>query len=394
MKDRVVAYLEKVTEYSLYALIFFIPISKAAIEIFFGIAFFSLIIRKILKPDFQFLKSFPNLLILVFIFFMALSLFNSGPFLLKSIKALFAKWFEYLTIFILMQESFNSKQKLRNVFWLLMFSATLVGVDGINQKLFNLEFIKNRGMHRINSSTVAISGPFSHYNDLGAYIVGMLSLVLAKLISKGVGLKLRIFFFTLTLVLAVCLFLSFSRGAWLGMALALLCMLILSGRFKELLGLGLLLILTLVSVPVIRERLFFTFKPGGDAARFSIWHSAWLMIKEHPFLGKGLGTFMDYFTLYSPGGLKPQYAHNCYLQIWAESGIFSLVSFIALIAAIFYRAVKIFKGQFDYFALGLICAVSGLLAHGFFDTQLYSLQLATFFWVLLGLLMAEVKTNA
>jgi O-antigen ligase len=146
-----------------------------------------------------------------------------------------------------------------------------------------------------------------------------------------------------------------------------------------------------VYVPVLRARFLFSFQSGGDAARFSIWNSAWLMIKEHPFLGKGLGTFMDYFRFYSSGYLSPQYAHNCYLQMWAESGFFSLLSFIALITVILYQAIKTLKNKSDFFTLGLACSILGFLVHSFFDTQLYSLQLAVFFWVLLGMLVAQIK---
>jgi putative inorganic carbon (HCO3(-)) transporter len=326
---------------------------------------------------------------------MGLSFFNSGPFLLKSIKTLLAKWLEYFTIFILVQNSFNSKRKLENAFWVIVFTAALVGIDGINQKLFHIDFLRDRSMHKImhktDSVTLAITGPFIHYNDLGAYLVGMLSLVLAKLLSKELKPNFRIAFFFLAGILGTCLLFTFSRGAWLGMAFALLCMLILSGKFKELLGIGIFIILIVVYVPVLRARFLFSFQSGGDAARFSIWNSAWLMIKEHPFLGKGLGTFMDYFRFYSSGYLSPQYAHNCYLQMWAESGFFSLLSFIALITVILYQAIKTLKNKSDFFTLGLACSILGFLVHSFFDTQLYSLQLAVFFWVLLGMLVAQIK---
>jgi O-antigen ligase len=92
-------------------------------------------------------------------------------------------------------------------------------------------------------------------------------------------------------------------------------------------------------------------------------------------------------------GVGGFYAHNCYLQIWAETGIFALLSFIVFIILILRQGIKTFIKTHDYIVLGLLCAIFGFLVHSFFDNHLYSLQLAVLFWFLAGMLAAVNKTQ-
>ena len=114
MKDKILKFLEYSSEYSLYGLIIFIPISNAAIESFFGFMFLFFVLKKIINPDFKFLKSSTHIFLLFFIFFMGLSLLNSGFYLARSLTSLFLKWLEYIFIFIIVQDTLNNSKKIRN----------------------------------------------------------------------------------------------------------------------------------------------------------------------------------------------------------------------------------------------------------------------------------------
>ncbi|MBU4251620.1 MAG: O-antigen ligase family protein [Candidatus Omnitrophica bacterium] len=143
-------------------------------------------------------------------------------------------------------------------------------------------------------------------------------------------------------------------------------------------------------VPLIGLALFF-YQNRKASYRFTLFHGAWGMIKEHPLLGKGIGTFMDYCAFYTnkPGVF---YAHNCFLQIWAESGIFSLLCFLLFVGYVFYRSIKVslrIPRSLNYFVLiGLTAGLLGFLVHSFFEVHLYSFQLSFLFWVVLGLTVA------
>jgi O-antigen ligase len=135
----------------------------------------------------------------------------------------------------------------------------------------------------------------------------------------------------------------------------------------------------------------FFFRNRGDSNRFILFQGAWRMIQEHPLLGKGLGTFMDYCALYT-NNFGTYYAHNCYLQMWAESGVFSLFCFLLFVGYVFYKSIKaclrIPKSLNSYILIGLTAGLMGFLVHSFFEVHLYSFQPSFLFWIGLGLTVA------
>lgn len=394
MREKWISFFDYVVEYSLYGMIFFIPISKAAIEIFFAFAFTAFLFKKILKPDYEFLSepTHPFLLylfLLLFISFSGLSLINSGPYFVKGLMSLFFKWGEYILIFIIISGAFTTYKRVRNALFILLSVSFLVMIDGLWQYFFAFEFLRHRSLVGVVNNTYAITASFNHYNDFGAYLVIILSLVLALFISSQKNLH-KLALFLLVTLLEICLLLTFSRGSWIGFISLFFLMLFISRKFKELIPMFGIFIILLISLPLIRQRWAFIFKIGGDADRLIVWRAALDTIKENPFLGKGIGTFMDYFSKRVPN-LSVQYAHNCFLQIWAETGIFSLLSFLAFVILLLSRGIIAFKRNNNYIALGLFCGIFGFLVHSFFDTHLYSLQLSALFWSMAGILVATIK---
>ena len=68
-KEKTVAVLDKTLEYSLYLMIFFIPISITIIEVIFIFSAPLFIIKKILKPDLRLFKDPAHLFLLGFFAF-------------------------------------------------------------------------------------------------------------------------------------------------------------------------------------------------------------------------------------------------------------------------------------------------------------------------------------
>jgi O-antigen ligase len=79
-----------------------------------------------------------------------------------------------------------------------------------------------------------------------------------------------------------------------------------------------------------------------EDVRFTIWKSAWIVIKSHPLLGVGTGNasselkkeFVD--LGYSEGLYDDLNAHNQFLEILLENGIIGLTIFLALLGYIIY----------------------------------------------------------
>ncbi|MCX5701458.1 MAG: O-antigen ligase family protein [Candidatus Omnitrophica bacterium] len=405
-REKIIKIMDRIVEYSLYGLIFFIPISNAAIEIFVSLAISAFIAKKILQSKFIFRDSSissdslgtsqrqsllsTHLFLLFFIIFCGLSLINSGCYLQKSLKALVFKWLEGIFIFLMAVDALSSRQRIRNVVAIFLAVGVLVAVDAFFQRFLGIDFLRKRPIMPIREGVYAITGPFKHYNGLAAYLSSVSSLAIALFLAKTKKMIYRVGLFLLIVLLGLSVLFTLSRGGWLGFLSAGLLMLFLSRKCRVILPFICIFILLAILVPWIRRKAMFTFQAGGDAYRFAIWEGAWKMIKENPFLGKGLGTFMDYFKQHT-SGLGTQYAHNSFLQIWAEAGIFSLLSFLGFLISLLYSCIKAFKKSQDFILLGLICGIFGFLVHSFFDNHLYSLQLSVLFWFMLGLAVAIIK---
>lgn len=390
MKDNAYDFFKYVGEYALYGLLFFVAISNALVEIFAVLMLVGFIGRKIIKPDFGYLKFWPNIFLPIFLLFSALSLFNSGAYLKISLNALFGKWMQYLGICIIIQDSVRNQKIIRRGVFIFLLGATLAVLSGLSQYFFNIEFLRNRSIGGLNSGVQAATSSFAHYNDFGGYLVVVLSLVSALLLAKNYS-RLKINGLSVLAILStVAIIFTFSRGSWLAMFISFIFMAILSGKNLKRLVPVFLIIIILFLFPMFHERLFFTFKSGGDSDRFRYWLAAWKMINEHPFFGMGVGTFMANFSKFLPN-TNISYAHNCYLQIWAETGIFALFSFMGFIVSFVYFGIKRFIVSKDFVLFGLLSGAVGFLLHSFFETNLYSLRLAVLFWAWVGLIFARLR---
>ena len=383
-KDKVFLFFDRLTKFGLAGLFFFIPISNALIEIFAGSALAGFIGKKIIRPDFQWLKDKQNIFLALFFIFMSLSLINSGQYIGTSLHALFFKWGEYIILSLIMQDSIRQRKTLYIFVGIFLFSAGLVAISGITQFFWGVEFLRGRQVMIFKGGLRSIASSFHHPNGLGAYLIIPFTLCVAFLKSPSI-LKRRLYCLILFLViiLGFVIFHTNSRGTWVGILAALIAMLFISRRFIMVIPLivfcGIILF-----IPGFREIVSSIFKFGGDSSRFFYWNGAISMFAENPFLGQGLGTFMARFSAYLPN-IKISYAHNCFFQIMAESGIFSLFAFLGFIFLVLNNGIRKFLSVGNPVLLGGVCGLIGFLVHSFFEVNLYSLSLAILFWLWIGI---------
>jgi putative inorganic carbon (HCO3(-)) transporter len=380
---------EKCIEYGCYGLIFLLPVSKAAIEVFTCFIVLGFTLKKIVNPNFDFVKAHAAVFTILssLVFFSALSLVNSGPFFSHSLRVLFSKWGEYFLLFIIAIDHFNDEKKIKKFLYVFVLSGFIVGLSTLSQKLFNFEFLRNRSMYDARW----VTGPFDNRNSFGSYLVSFIPLIITMTFLKWRNKVVSVALFSMSILLTLALVFTFSRSAWVAFSVSFF-LLVTVLRKKNILLLGILTFFIFFFVfPDFKQRIMSIFMDEAGGGRYIIWQSVMTMIQENPLLGKGLGTFMMHFERYAPD-MGSYYAHNCYLQIWAESGIFSLVSFLSLSAFVVYKGIRLSlkKGvsDLDYFSTALTASIVGFLVGSFFDTQLYSLQLSVLFWVILGVAVA------
>jgi O-antigen ligase len=390
VKDRVYYISSLAGEYGFYGLLFFLPISTSLVELLTGLILVSFIVRNVIKPDIRYLGSLPNFCLYGFLLFSALSMFNSGVYLDKSLHAYFTKWLQYIAICIAVQDIARDRRMLKRGISIFLFGASLVVLSGLSQYFYGVEFLRNRGIFFTYRGLKAATSSFFGNNAFGAYLVVVLSLAISQLITPGIRRLKSYSLLILALTSVMALFFTFSRGSWVAFSACLALVTVLSGnRFIRLIPV-MYEIICLLPYRMFRERFLFIFRFGGDGERFLYWATALRMINDHPYFGIGVGTFMaNYYNYKSSTFIS--YAHNCYLQIWAETGIFSLISFLAFLCALIYFGFKKYFHSSDFLLLGLLIGIVGFAIHMVFEVHLYSVQLAVLFWVWAGMIAGRLR---
>jgi O-antigen ligase len=129
----------------------------------------------------------------------------------------------------------------------------------------------------------------------------------------------------------------------------------------------------------------------GGLSRVSIWRDALPLIKRHPLLGTGLGTFPIAYTSGQTAFLSQfvNHAHNDYLEIAADLGIPATLILFVSILFILGRVIRSFlSAERDFeraVALGCVGSIVAILLHSFADFNLYIPANALLFSAILGL---------
>lgn len=295
------------------------------------------------------------------------------------LRAFFRKTAEYALVALAMALLARDEARLRLVLITLAWACVVFSVDGIIQWKFGHDLLRWHVPwgHRL-------TGPLDNPNNYATYLVMVTPIQLWVIFNcqkrwQAAGLLLGV------LLSIPALVFTDSRLSWGAFAFSVLVFAVLARR-AALLVYPALLLLGLWRWDALR--LFSELSPG----RAEGWSIAWRMFLDHPIVGIGHGTYMANYMSYlsSAEGSwpRPQYAHNCYLQLLAEGGIMGLGTFLLVVGWVVIRAVRRLSAS----AVRLCAPLSGLVTSLLvfflgitFDTGLYSLPIALLFWSLLGL---------
>ena len=212
--------------------------------------------------------------------------------------------------------------------------------------------------------------PFVTPSTLAGYLAMVAPLIL--LYKRRAWLAIPLFY---------ALFLTQSLGAFISLFLAALIYVLLRNDSRKIIGIFLLGLASFI--PLI----FFMRVVSGKGhlsplfsvfMRVNYWQDTIGIITLHPLLGVGLGNFN---LLYS------RYAHNSFLQFWAEAGLFSIASLCWLVYAVIKNSAYKIKGiAKDKEALVLITCLSAFVFHNLWDFSFFLPEVSLIWWAILGLL--------
>lgn len=201
---------------------------------------------------------------------------------------------------------------------------------------------------------------------------------------------------------SVSLLMTYSRAGWLGLAVAALVFIFL---WKKKI-LPAVVLLGLAAIPILPDSVFnriltiFNFNDTSTSSRFPLYEAAGRLISERPLQGVGLGSdtvraAVADLNLYH--GKSPfVHAHNVYLQVWAETGIFGLLSLLATVGWSLKRGGnialrKIGTSSSRMIIIGSVSALVGIMVCGVADFIWHYPRVMLIFWFVFAMAAASIR---
>lgn len=306
----------------------------------------------------------------------------------------------------------NSKEKLKKVIEVLVFTAIVFAVLGLLQfsgdmiglprsvTMLSPRYIKEvMGVTRIQSTFIE---PLYFANYLLVPTMISLFYVLKRIDKKGLKKNL-----SFLLVFIITIILTFSKGAIASLGFLLVCTLIFQIRqvFNKK-NLPYLLVIVLFFISLFYSIFMaLSSKPdiektytnavnvmmgGSITERQEAYGMAMDAFEQNKIVGIGVGNFGPYFSGYPTSA--PDFgwpiANNQYLEILSETGILGLISFLLFLLSVFYFSIKAYLKTNDLFIKTVLIASSfallGILVQYLTFSTLYIMHI----WVLFGIIFA------
>jgi len=404
-----------------YLVRIFNPPKELAFEILVIIGLMLWKLKMVNKEEVKITRTPLNLPVLAFMAICALSLLwsNSPMVSLLELPLFLAGPILY---FIVVNNVHDEHQINRLLIPLLIISS-LLGVYGIFQYQ-GIDF----SFWKANIGRQQVFGLFGNVNYFAEYLIIPLPLAISLFFACRNRTK-KILLLVGILAMGGSLLLTFTRGSYLAIGISSLFTFLLylvvqgKGFIKEhkkifIFILSLIILVTFLFVlpnPLnepgtviskIQGRISITqFTQGSSLKRrIAIWEFTGLIIKDHPLLGSGLGTFKYNSLSYQakffdrgenrhlyPYGIADK-VHNEYLQLGAEIGIMGLGIFLWLIISYFNYGIKLLKRIKDKYKQGIIIGLMGgivaVLIDGIFGFPLHLPATLVLFWLFIGLIVS------
>jgi O-antigen ligase len=330
--------------------------------------------------------------------------------------------FAPLLYFMLVLLYIRSRQDVIRLLAALVGTGTLIALLGLGQYLF----FKNT--MALEDGVRRVYAVYGSPNSIGLLFDYILPIALAALLGRVRWIS-RLLALSVCALMFVVLFLTHSLGAWIGIAVAALFVLVFSIRSRKLLLIGGLVVLVLVVgivavyhaqlLDYIVNRHADEFGTGTAAKRIYLWQTALNMIHDSPWLGYGLDNWLCHYSKNTicdsnlhyywilqdptghPTGLQNEpflsHPHNIFLHVWVSIGVFGLLAFVVVLILFYWLFTQIFlalrsfsgahREQLRWMTLGVGAAMLAALVQGQVDSAFLEQDLSFCFWTLVAALL-------
>ena len=398
----------------------------ASSRVFIILLFTAWLIRSLIKKTFKnYLNNFQSIGLVLFLILAGISTLGAENTIWGLRKVFF--FLSIFPIFFLTISLVNHWLKVKKILLIWAGSSFLVILVGLSQ--FLAQFVFDLG--RVYSFwAVNITPVFSGFN-LGHLILSFSSWLIAvdgknilrafsvfsdpHMFAFYLGMTMPFILILVTILKkwlpAFCilyglaffsLLVTFTRGAYLGI---IITSLVLSGLFWRYLNLkktALLICLPLLvfiipSTP-FSDRFYSSFdlSDGSNVGRLEMWQGASQMSLDNLWQGVGLGNYSLTFDE-NIDYRNPMTAHNLYLDILSEIGVFALIVWLILIFGTILelfqrlRKEKSYTSEQKTILVGLIGSLIYFSVHSIFESAVYNPVILSLLLIILGLSVVTSK---
>lgn len=284
-----------------------------------------------------------------------------------------------------------------------------IGLQKLGEATLQTLEYANLATYTGDADVFRIGGLFGHPNLLAGFLVIVMPILLAVLMTRQPPVRWMLLAGTLLLGL-VALLLTLSRSGWMAFAVGALVVTALmlwspgsrrtATPVVATLGVGALLVAGAAAPSIVRR--LTESDSGAVDFRWEWMGVAWQMVLDHPVLGIGLNSFVYHLPGRTPYGDAAELTmrfgevwpvvHDIYLLIWAEQGTLGFACFVAMLLVLlrtgWRNAWRVTDPTLHAISIGCLAGICANIVDGFGSFFLRNPACARVFWIVAAIMVA------
>ena len=309
-------------------------------------------------------------------------------------------YFALMLIYFLVVNLFDTREWLYRSVVAVAVPSVLVALYGIiGYAVVNMpsKWLDTAMFSGITSRAVSV---FENPNMLATYLILTAPFVWMCAFNKKLSPKLRTAALIGAIASMVCVIMTWSRGAWLGIIVAIILFVLVNYKYslKYILAIALTSPIWVGFIPRTVATRFLSIGNLADSStyyRLYTWKGSLKLLADYWMCGIGVGeaAFTQIYPLYSYVGIDSTvHSHNIFLQIAIELGVVALLIFVfAMFLTVqkgFWTLKSASEKSIKLFASAALSGLVAALVHGMVDYIWYNYRVFFAFWVVVALVCA------
>lgn len=298
----------------------------------------------------------------------------------------------------------RSSRDLRTIIALCSIGVFICSIYALYQRLVGVEVNGILTDITLNADMPGRVYSFFENPNSFANILVLFAPIMLAMALYAPGSWSKLWYLLVFAVSCMALLMTYARGGWLSLAVGLgIFMLTVGPRWVPL-----CILICVVALPFLPDsilnRLLTIFNSADSSiyTRVYIYSAMGRLVGMYPLFGVGLGASALKHAIEATGVYEAKalfvHAHNIYLQIWGEMGIFALIAFIGSMAFALRTGLgqrKNEDGVIRAVSVGASCALCASLFFGITDYAWSYPRVMVMFWFVFALIPAanRLKNN-